>query len=87
MKLPKTPNQIPIPLVPRTGRHYSFAFILANHQLNVVARSRQYIERRIRPVSDLVVGSVKELDGERARQWRDRTIQERADLFVQLMRI
>ena len=43
------------------------------------------MERRIRPASNLVIGSVEELDRERARQWRDRTIQERADLFVELM--
>jgi len=45
------------------------------------------MERQIRSTSDLVIGSAEQLDRERARLWRERTHQERADLFVDLMRV
>jgi hypothetical protein len=45
------------------------------------------MQRRIRPASDIRIGPAADLDRDLAKQWRDRTIQERADLFFELMRI
>jgi hypothetical protein len=40
-----------------------------------------------RPRMTIVMGSVEELDAQRNREWRERTPQERLDLFIELLRI
>lgn len=42
--------------------------------------------RRSSPRGEILIGTVEEVHTEQAREWRERTAQERADLFVELIR-